>query len=63
MLVNMILIEKETNKRELLWTPNLDEVNPKEEIISALIHYGDTYSEDEEGNITGEKYHIVFESL
>lgn len=57
----MVLINKETKERELLWTPDLDEVNADEEIRAALTHFGDEIIEEDDGTITGEKFHITFE--
>ena len=60
MLMAMVRIDKETKERELVWTPDMNEINPEEEIEAALNYYDDVVIRTEDG-ITGEKYHIVFE--
>jgi hypothetical protein len=63
MTMAMMMIDKETKERQLLWTPDMNEIDVKDEIYSALDSFGDTVIELEDGTITGERYHIVFEQI
>jgi hypothetical protein len=65
MINAMVKINKETQERELLWTPDMSTINPEEEIIAALAHFDDEpYTvnwADGTSSITGKHYHIFFE--
>jgi len=60
MIYSMVRVDKETTERELLWHPDSDEDDLKEEAIAALEHYGDKVIIDGD-YVTGEKYEILFE--
>lgn len=62
MIMAMVRIDKETKERELVWTPDMNEIDPEEEIEAALDYYGDVTIKTDNG-ITGEKYDIIFEMV
>ena len=67
MIMAMVKIDRETKERELLWTPDMNEIEPMEEIEAALAHFGDEIvygvNENNEEYVTGKKFHIVFEQV